>query len=163
MEENKNGYVGKFVGEENNSLNGEINLNNANGIFPENNNIKENADSFAGGMAINPGINPTFNPSLFENGETSEKSNGYVGSFVSSNDSTNEKSKLPAKVGLWAKIKNFLFQEVSLNQEVIVKLTPKEEKVLTEVHDFLFQKVSFKGIKDFLFQDITFGKKSKNK
>lgn len=72
-------------------------------------------------------------------------------------------SELPAKIGVWSKVKAFLFQEIDLNKEIVVKLSPKEEKVLTEVHDFLFQEVSFQGIKDFLFQDITFGKKKKNR
>ena len=38
--------------------------------------------------------------------------------------------------------------------------TPKEEKVLGEIHDFLFQEVKFPELHDFLFQEITlFGKK----
>ena len=43
---------------------------------------------------------------------------------------------LPAKVGVWAKIKGFLFQEIDLNKPIVLELTPKEEKVLNEVHDF---------------------------
>ena len=58
-------------------------------------------------------------------------------------------SALPAKVGLWSKISGFLFQEIDLNKPIVLELTPKEEKVLSEVHDFLFQ-------------EITFGKNKKN-
>lgn len=67
---------------------------------------------------------------------------------------------LPKKVGLWGKIKNFLFQEIDLRQEVVIELTPKEKKVLQEVHDFWFQEVKLSSVKDFLFQEINlFGRK----
>ena len=53
-----------------------------------------------------------------------------------------------------------LFQEIDLNKPIVLELTPKEEKVLTEVHDFLFQEVKFPELHDFLFQEITiFGRK----
>ena len=71
-------------------------------------------------------------------------------------------SALPAKVGVWSKVKGFLFQEINFNKPIVLELTPKEEKVLTEVHDFLFQEVKFPELHDFLFQEITlFGKKKK--
>lgn len=67
---------------------------------------------------------------------------------------------LPVEVGVWGKVKNFLFQEIDLNKPIVLELTPKEEKVLTEVHDFLFQEIKFPELHDFLFQEITiFGKK----
>ena len=70
-----------------------------------------------------------------------------------------ERGNLPTKVGMWGKIKNFLFQEIDLNKPIVLELTPKEEKVLTEVHDFMFQEVKFPELHDFLFQEITlFGK-----
>ncbi len=55
---------------------------------------------------------------------------------------------LPTKVNAWTKIKNFLFQEIT------VELTPKQEKVFQEVHDFWHQDVTWQGIKDFWLQDI---------
>ena len=61
-------------------------------------------------------------------------------------------AQLPAKITAWSKVKNFLFQEIDQNIEVT--LTPKQEKVFQEVHDFWHQDVTFKGIKDFLLQDI---------
>ena len=71
-------------------------------------------------------------------------------------------SGLPEKVSIWSKISNFLFQEIDLNKPIVLELTPKEEKVLTEVHDFLFQEVKFPELHDFLFQEVTlFGKKNK--
>lgn len=67
----------------------------------------------------------------------------------------NAGNNLPTQVGIWGKVKNFLFQEIDLNKPIVVELTPKEEKVLTEVHDFLFQELKFPELHDFLFQDIT--------
>lgn len=68
-------------------------------------------------------------------------------------------SNLPVQVGVWGKVKSFLFQEIDLNKPIVLELTQKEEKVLTEVHDFLFQEVKFNELHDFLFQEITlFGK-----
>ena len=67
---------------------------------------------------------------------------------------------LPTEVGVWGKVKSFLLQEVDLNKPIVLELTPKEEKVLTEVHDFLFQEIKFPELHDFLFQEITiFGRK----
>ena len=83
--------------------------------------------------------------------------NQYVGGFVSnasvgvSEVPAETKSKsLPIRRSFWTKFKAFLFQEIDLTQEVVVELSPKEHKVLTEVHDFLFQELSFKGFMDIL-------------
>jgi hypothetical protein len=81
-------------------------------------------------------------------------------------DSTEEANgqNLPQKVSVWSKIKNFLFQEIDLSKPIVLELTPKEEKVLNEVHDFLFQEVKFPELHDFLFQEITlFGRGKKGK
>ncbi|MCI9178018.1 MAG: hypothetical protein HFJ28_05615 [Clostridia bacterium] len=51
---------------------------------------------------------------------------------------------VPAEINVWTKMKNFLFKEIT------VTMTPKQEKVLREVHDFWHQ-----DLKDFLFQEIT--------
>ena len=56
---------------------------------------------------------------------------------------------LPSEISLWTKIRSFLFQEVSL------ELTPKQEKVFQEVHDFWHQEITGKDVHDFLFQEIT--------
>ena len=55
---------------------------------------------------------------------------------------------LPSTINGWTKIKNFLFQEIT------VDLTPKQEKVFQEVHDFWHQDVTWQGVKDFFMQDI---------
>ena len=81
-------------------------------------------------------------------------------------DSTEEANaqNLPQKISLWSRIKNFLFKEIDLSKPIVIELTPKEEKVLNEVHDFLFQEVKFPELHDFLFQDLNFfGKKKKQK
>lgn len=80
---------------------------------------------------------------------------------VSSSSATTG-TNLPAVVGLWSKVKNFLFREIDLNKPIVLELTPKEEKVLTEVHDFLFQEVKFPELHDFFFREINlFSKKKK--
>ena len=55
---------------------------------------------------------------------------------------------LPTKINGWTKVRNFLFQEIT------VELTPKQEKVFQEVHDFWHQDVTWQGVKDFFMQDI---------
>lgn len=78
------------------------------------------------------------------------------------NETNQAGSALPSKPSVWSKVKGFLFQEINLNKPIVLELTPKEEKVLNEVHDFLFQEIRFPELHDFLFQEITFfGKKNK--
>lgn len=72
------------------------------------------------------------------------------------NETNQAGSALPAKTSVWAKVKGFLFQEINLNKPIVLELTPKEEKVLNEVHDFLFQEIRFPELHDFLFQEIHF-------
>ena len=93
---------------------------------------------------------------------------------------TAEGKGLPAKATAWDKlkgvlfkeidlkgillkeidVKGFLFQEIDLNKPITVTMSPKTEKVLGEVHDFLFQEIKFPELHDFLFQEITiFGRK----
>ena len=62
---------------------------------------------------------------------------------------------LPAEVSVWTKIKNFLCQEIK------VEMTPKQAKVLQEVHDFWHQEITGEKVHDFLFFEIT-GEKVKN-
>ena len=60
----------------------------------------------------------------------------------------NRDSSLPTEISIWTKIKNFLFQEITIT------MTPKQEKVLQEVHDFWCQEITGKKVHDFLFQEI---------
>jgi len=56
---------------------------------------------------------------------------------------------VPAEISVWTKVKNFLFQEIT------VELTPKQEKVFQEVHDFWHQEITGQDVRDFLFQPIS--------
>ncbi len=80
----------------------------------------------------------------------SEKIMGGVETDVVNN------AELPAKVGVWPKVKAFLFQEIK------VELTPAQQKFQDDLNDFLHIELTWQDFKDFLFHDITFGKK-KNK
>lgn len=73
---------------------------------------------------------------------------------------TAEAGNLPMVVGAWGKIKK-AFSEFDWNKPIVLELTPKEEKVLTEVHDFLFQEIKFPELHDFFFQEINIFKKVK--
>lgn len=59
-----------------------------------------------------------------------------------------DKNNLPSEVSVWTKIRNFLCQDIRL------VLTPKQEKVFQEVHDFWHQEITGQKIKDFLFKEI---------
>lgn len=86
-------------------------------------------------------------------------SQGYISNAENGVNGGVNQSALPQQVSVWSKIKSFLLQDV--NREIVITMTPHQEKVLKEVHDFWFQEVNFGKVKDFLFQEITFGKKSK--
>ena len=55
---------------------------------------------------------------------------------------------VPEKVTPWTQFRNFLFKEIT------VTMTPKQEKVLQEVHDFWHQEITAQKVHDFLFQEI---------
>ena len=74
-----------------------------------------------------------------------------------------EEAKLPTKIGFWAKFKAFWLQEIDWNKEIKVELTPYQQKVEDEINEFLHQEITWKKVHDFLFQDISFGKKNKEK
>lgn len=56
---------------------------------------------------------------------------------------------LPAKISPWSKIKKFLLQEIT------VELTPKQEKIFKEVHDFWHQEITKESVKKVLLHEIT--------
>lgn len=62
-------------------------------------------------------------------------------------------SNLPAKVGLWDKVKSVLFYEIK------VELTPYQQKIENEINEFLHQEITWTSVKNFLFRDISFRKK----
>ncbi len=63
-------------------------------------------------------------------------------------ENRNNTGNLPTEVSLWTKIRNFLFQDMEL------ELTPKQEKVFQEVHDFWHQEITGEKVKNFLFKEI---------
>ena len=70
-------------------------------------------------------------------------------------DNSVNSNNLPTEVSVWTKIRNFLCQDIAL------ELTPKQEKVFQEVHDFWTQEITGEKVRDFLFYEIT-GEKVKN-
>ena len=64
----------------------------------------------------------------------------------------NVTSNVPAKVGVWPKVKAFLFQEIK------VELTPAQQKFEDDLNEFLHMEITWQDFKDFLFQEVKFGK-----
>lgn len=64
----------------------------------------------------------------------------------------NTQFNLPQKVSVWAKIKNFLFQDIK------VELTPKQQAFEDKLNEFLHQDVTWNKVHSFLFQEISFKK-----
>ena len=58
-------------------------------------------------------------------------------------------SELPAKVSVWTKLKDFLFQDV---EKMELVLTPRQQKFF----DFWTQDVTVDKVYNFLFQEIKF-------
>ena len=67
---------------------------------------------------------------------------------------TAEAGNLPMVVNTWTKVKNFLCKEIDFSKPIVLEMTAKVEKVLSEVHDFLFQEIKFPELHDFFFQEI---------
>ncbi len=65
------------------------------------------------------------------------------------------KTNLPAKQSFWSKLRGILTYEIK------VELTPYQQKIEDEINEFLHQEITWQGFRNFLFQDITFGKKNK--
>ena len=74
-------------------------------------------------------------------------------------EETAQSGNLPAVVGFWGRMKSLLFQEIDWNKPIVLELTQHEEKVLTEVHDFLFQEIEFPELHKFFFQDLNIFRK----
>jgi len=46
-------------------------------------------------------------------------------------------SSLPTELGFWSKVKAFFLQDI------VVELTPRQKKIEKEINDFLFQEITF--------------------
>ena len=78
---------------------------------------------------------------------------------VQENAGTIRNETLPTKVGFWQKFKAFWLQETDWNKEIKVVLTPKQQKIEDDINEFLHQEITWEKVHDFLFQEISFGKK----
>ena len=92
-------------------------------------------------------------------GEVSFENGGVQENEEIVNAGTIRNNNLPSKVGLWQKFKAFWLQEIDWNKEIKVVLTPKQQKVEDEINEFLHQEITWEKVHDFLFQEISFGKK----
>ena len=72
-----------------------------------------------------------------------------VNSAEPMNESVKVGKELPIKPSIWTKVKNFLFQDIT------VELTPKQEKVFQEVHDFWHQEITAQDVNKVLTHEIT--------
>ena len=72
-----------------------------------------------------------------------------VNSAEPMNMGTEAGTALPTKPSIWTKIKNFLCQDIT------VELTPKQEKVFKEVHDFWHQEITGQDVREALMHEIT--------
>ena len=64
----------------------------------------------------------------------------------------NGESALPVKQGAWSKVKAFYLQEIT------VELTPRQQAFEDRMNEVLNQEITFQKFKDFLFQEVKFGK-----
>lgn len=93
------------------------------------------------------------------NQEPQQQASVFGGASFSENQEQQRNKSLPTKTGFWTKFKAFWLQDIDWNKEIVVELTPYEQKVEDEINDFLHQDVSWKKLYNFLFQDVSLGKK----
>ena len=79
---------------------------------------------------------------------------------VVENAGTIRNEALPAKTGFWLKFKAFWLQDIDWNKEIKVELTPAQQKVEDDINEFLHQEITWEKVHNFLFQEVTFGKKN---
>ena len=91
------------------------------------------------------------------NGITNQENNTGYGENAGTIQKAGE--KLPTKAGFWSKFKAFWLQEIDWNQEIKVELTPYQQKIEDEINEFLHQEITWEKVHDFLFQEISFGRK----
>lgn len=66
-----------------------------------------------------------------------------------SDETIEKKETAIAEISPWSKFKSFLFKEIKL------ELTPKQEKVFKEVHDFWHYDITGEDVKKVLLHEIT--------
>lgn len=90
--------------------------------------------------------------------ENNEQGTQFENGFKTEYAGTIRNKNLPVKNGFWQKFKAFWLQEIDWNQEIVVELTPAQQKVEDEINEFLHQEITWDKVHDFLFQEVTFGK-----
>ena len=85
--------------------------------------------------------------------------NGVEANIGVENAGTIRNESLPTTQGFWQKFKAFWLQEIDWNKEIKVVLTPRQQKIEDDINAFLHQEITWQKVHDFLFQEITFGKK----
>ena len=94
------------------------------------------------------------NTDVYGNFATNNSDKGII--TENADNLINVGTNLPAKTGFWNKVKSVLFKEIK------IELNPYEQKIEKEINDFLHQEITWQKVKNFLFQDISFGKKKDN-
>ena len=119
---------------------------------------EKNVNGVFGGVEMN---NNQENNNEVNNQEQPVENAGVFGGvdFENKNENNAKANELPTKIGFWAKFKAFWLRDIDWNHEIKVELTPYQQKVEDEINEFLHQEVTWKKFHDFLFQDISFGKK----
>ena len=115
------------------------------GITKEENRVEEiknevKVEGIYGGVEVGNGIN-------MQGGVTGV--NSELGTGVAP-EVAGTQGNLPAKTGFWNKLKSILFYEIK------VELTPHQQKIENEINEFLHQEITWKKVKNFLFQEIKF-------
>lgn len=157
---NEKGYLGEI------SQNTEKNesagcAGNIQGVYGrENNGIPVQNENASAGVGVLPGAQGGYVGGFIGKQGPSEDA-GYIGGFVSGSQTQSvanigydgaleneiNPANLPVKIGVWSKIKSLLLPK---NKELQIELSQKQVKVLSEVHDFLFQDMSIKGFMNIL-------------
>jgi len=94
----------------------------------------------------------------FNNNEENQNINTNTTTDIDSiqNAGTIRNVNLPAQIGFLNKVKSLCLR---VSKGFKIELTPYQHKVLSEVHDFWHQEITWEKVHDFLFQEISFRKK----
>lgn len=100
--------------------------------------VKENATGAIEGVTTTGKVN--YGAGVAENANNMEANIAYdsaatINTSVAANATV--ASNLPTELGFWSKLKSFFLQEIR------VELTPRQKKIEKELNDFLFQEISF--------------------
>ena len=104
-------------------------------------------------------ISGVFGGAQMEENTNQGQTEGYGSNYQNAGSIQKVESSIPTKAGFWNKFKAFWLQEIDWNQEIKVELTPYQQKIEDEINEFLHQEITWEKVHDFLFQEISFGRK----